>query len=148
MRSLWKRCIFPHVLKNTFINVAPQVYPAANVGLRGWEKRKQTVSNVIIKNFTMPVCYDECPILDETGDYPMCRITRETRGYNFPVRDRRMDKCPLEPMNTQRSKGMNGISDDEFYDLCCQDCRSKIRCEKMLYWPDDCPRRIQQMILE
>lgn len=43
----------------------------------------------------MPSCCGDCWALDESGDYPMCRITGETRGYNFNVLDRRMTNCPL-----------------------------------------------------
>lgn len=50
---------------------------------------------VYIKGMKMPSVCDECWALDESGDYPMCRITGETRGYNFRVYEKRMDKCPL-----------------------------------------------------
>lgn len=56
--------------------------------------------DVIIKGVEMRyACSGEtdCFALDEHGDYPMCRITRETRGYTFPIRERRMDNCPLSP---------------------------------------------------
>lgn len=43
----------------------------------------------------MPECCDECFALDDYGDYPMCKITSETRGYNFNTREKRMDRCPL-----------------------------------------------------
>ena len=43
----------------------------------------------------MPTSCDMCWALDEYGDYPRCRITEEQRGYNFPIREKRMDKCPL-----------------------------------------------------
>lgn len=46
----------------------------------------------------MPNCCDECFILDDNGDYPMCRFTQEIRGYNFRTRERKMDRCPLRPM--------------------------------------------------
>ena len=46
----------------------------------------------------MPEYCDDCPMLDEYGDYPMCRITQETRGYNFNARKKRMDKCPMKPV--------------------------------------------------
>lgn len=51
--------------------------------------------SVLIKGMEMPNVCDECWALDESGDYPMCRITGATRGYNFPVRKERMDRCPL-----------------------------------------------------
>lgn len=46
----------------------------------------------------MPEYCDDCWALDESGDYPMCRITGETRGYNFDARKKRMDKCPMKPV--------------------------------------------------
>jgi len=52
--------------------------------------------NVVIKDVNMPKVCDECWALDETGDYPMCRITGETRGYNFKIDKYKMKKCPLE----------------------------------------------------
>lgn len=58
------------------------------------------MADVIIKGMEMrSACGGEtdCFALDERGDYPMCRITGETRGYTFPVRERRMDNCPLRP---------------------------------------------------
>lgn len=51
--------------------------------------------SVIVKNMEMPKNCDTCWALDDYGDYPRCRITGEQRGYNFPVRERRMDNCPL-----------------------------------------------------
>lgn len=56
--------------------------------------------DVIIKGMEMrSACSGEtdCFALDEYGDYPMCRITGETGGYTFPVRERRMYNCPLRP---------------------------------------------------
>lgn len=51
--------------------------------------------SVLIKGMKMPKRCDDCWALDDYADYPMCRITEEQRGYNFPVRERRMDRCPL-----------------------------------------------------
>lgn len=51
--------------------------------------------SVIIRSTEMPNCCYMCWALDDCGDYPRCRITQEQRGYNFPVRDKRMDTCPL-----------------------------------------------------
>ena len=44
----------------------------------------------------MPKCCDECFVLDENGDYPMCLITHRSRGYNFRTREIRMPDCPLK----------------------------------------------------
>ena len=46
----------------------------------------------------MPKSCDMCWASDDYGDYPRCRITEEQRGYNFPIREKRMDNCPLTPV--------------------------------------------------
>ena len=51
--------------------------------------------SVVILDMEMPKSCDDCLALDDYGDYPRCRITEEQRGYNFRVREMRMDKCPL-----------------------------------------------------
>ena len=43
----------------------------------------------------MPESCDMCPCLDDYGDYPRCRISGEQRGYNFPIREKRMPNCPI-----------------------------------------------------
>lgn len=53
------------------------------------------MSEVLIKGMEMPRTCDMCWALDDYGDYPRCRITGEQRGYNFRVREKRMDRCPL-----------------------------------------------------
>ncbi len=53
---------------------------------------------VYIRGMEMPSCCDNCWELDDYGDYPRCRITEEQRGYNFPIREKRMDNCPLVPV--------------------------------------------------
>ena len=54
---------------------------------------------VYIKDIEMPTSCDNCWALDDDGDYPRCRITGELRGYNFQIKERRMDKCPLVPVS-------------------------------------------------
>lgn len=51
---------------------------------------------IIINKYNAPKNCSDCFALDEYGDYPMCRITGETRGYNFDTDARRMDRCPIE----------------------------------------------------
>ena len=51
--------------------------------------------SVLIKDMEMPKNCDNCWALDDYGDYPRCLITEEQRGYNFPIREKRMDNCPL-----------------------------------------------------
>lgn len=54
--------------------------------------------SILIKGMEMPTSCDKCWALDDYGDYPRCRITEEQRGYNFSIREKRMDKCPLVPV--------------------------------------------------
>ena len=54
--------------------------------------------SILIKGMEMPTSCDMCWALDDYGDYPRCRITEEQRGYNFRIREKRMDKCPLVPI--------------------------------------------------
>lgn len=53
----------------------------------------------------MPTCCDECFALDDNGDYPMCIITQEQRGYTFRTRERKMDRCPLQQMPEKSHTG-------------------------------------------
>ena len=52
--------------------------------------------SVIINNMQMPSCCNECPMLDDNGDYPFCILTKDQRGYNFDTLSKRMDSCSLE----------------------------------------------------
>lgn len=51
--------------------------------------------NKAILIIDMPSCCDECFALDDNGDYPVCLITQEQRGYTFKTREQKMDKCPI-----------------------------------------------------
>ena len=53
----------------------------------------------------MPTCCDECFALDDNGDYPMCIITQEQRGYTFRTREQKMDRCPLQQMPEKSHTG-------------------------------------------
>ena len=61
--------------------------------------------DVLVKGMEMPDCCDQCPALDESGDYPYCNFTGEQRGYTFRVRELRMDKCPLQPVEIGTAHG-------------------------------------------
>jgi len=54
--------------------------------------------SILIKGIEMPTNCGMCWALDDYGDYPRCRITEEQRGYTFPIREKRMDNCPLVPL--------------------------------------------------
>lgn len=54
--------------------------------------------SIFINGMDMPTSCGMCWSLDDYGDYPRCRITEEQRGYNFPIREKRMDKCPISPV--------------------------------------------------
>ena len=53
---------------------------------------------MITIDMKMPRTCDDCPFLDDYGDYPMCKVTQETRGYNFRSNFCRMNKCPLREL--------------------------------------------------
>lgn len=48
----------------------------------------------ITKGLDMPPCCDKCMFLDVDGKLPWCRLTFETTD-DYPIRNRRMDNCPL-----------------------------------------------------
>lgn len=60
--------------------------------------------SILIKDIEMPECCDKCWALNDYGDYPVCLITGETKGYNFRIRERRMDKCPLIEIPTPHGR--------------------------------------------
>lgn len=75
----------------------------------------------------MPRCCDECFALEDNGDYPMCLITHEQRGYTFRTREQKMDKCPLKPLpekidiEAEKNKPHDRDCDWEFesgYNVC------------------------------
>ena len=49
----------------------------------------------VVVRMEMPGCCWDCPCLDDCGDYPRCRISNEQRGYNFPIHEKRMPRCPI-----------------------------------------------------
>ena len=48
-----------------------------------------------IRGMKMPKACSECWALDDSGDYPVCRITGNIIGYTFKYREQRMPSCPL-----------------------------------------------------
>lgn len=52
------------------------------------------MSECVVRMEMPESCY-VCPCLDDYGDYPRCRISEEQRGYNFPIRKKRMPNCPI-----------------------------------------------------
>ena len=62
----------------------------------------------------MPTCCDECFALDNNGDYPMCIITQEQRGYTFRTREQKMDKCPLKPLPNRMILDQDSIKDRDY----------------------------------
>lgn len=59
---------------------------------------------VIVKGMDMPHNCGECWELNERGDYPVCNITQEQRGYDFDIRKNKMDKCPLGEVPTPHGR--------------------------------------------
>ena len=56
------------------------------------EKKKFAV---LLKDYTMPTCCDNCDCFDISGDYPFCLLTHHSTGYNFDYLNKRMDDCPF-----------------------------------------------------
>lgn len=52
------------------------------------------MSECIVRMEMPKSCWD-CPCLDDYGDYPVCEISNEQRGYNFPIHEKRMPNCPI-----------------------------------------------------
>lgn len=85
---------------------------------------------VTIKDMVMPHNCDDCPFLDDNGDYPTCIITRESRGYNFNIRAFRMPNCPLEEIDDSAFKN----NSHTFY---CRSCGRTYFAEGTLRYDDD-----------
>jgi len=91
----------------------------------------------------MPRCCDDCFALDEMGDYPTCRITHTSRGYNFNTREKRMPDCPLiddAPVEPKKVVEMDVHSDfmNVYY---CGYCGNNVtgdnycsNCGKVVQW--------------
>ena len=71
---------------------------------------------LLIKGMEMPMVCDDCWALDEYGDYPRCRITEEQRGYNFRIREQRMEHCPLVEVPTPHGRliDINDVKNTKF----------------------------------
>lgn len=70
--------------------------------------------NKAILVIDMPDCCYECFAFDDNGDYPMCLVTGEYRGYRFRAREEKMDKCPLRLLPEKYD--MNNVVCDRDYD--------------------------------
>ena len=51
---------------------------------------------MIVIDMEMPKSCDECPLFDDRWDYPTCYVNQLSSGYNFPIKDKRMDFCPIK----------------------------------------------------
>lgn len=60
--------------------------------------------SILIKGMEMPMCCDDCPVFDDNGDYPTCILTGLSKGYNFPIFEKRMDNCPLIEVPTPQGR--------------------------------------------
>ena len=52
----------------------------------------------------LPKCCGTCFALDDTGDYPLCLISKEEMGYTFNMNVCRMPHCPLKEEDIVRCK--------------------------------------------
>ena len=83
----------------------------------GWEfpKDPDEDEDKLVWVRELPECCNECFALDDSGDYPTCRITQASRGYNFNVREKRMSDCPLGELITCEECTKMGTIDCNFY---------------------------------
>lgn len=62
---------------------------------------------VVIENMNMPRNCDECPFLDDNGDYLFCIVNSKVQEYNFNTRPNHigmgMGTCPLKEYNTPQA---------------------------------------------
>lgn len=49
----------------------------------------------LIKGMKMPKDCENCPMLDDNGDYPTCILTWTSQGYNWSPIGHRMRNCPI-----------------------------------------------------
>lgn len=59
---------------------------------------------MICIDMKMPACCNECPFLDDNGDYPYCLVLQSSRGYTFSTRTRRFPNCPLIDQDKEDEK--------------------------------------------
>ena len=71
---------------------------------------------MLIIDMPMPWACNACPMLDERGDYPMCCITGETRGYDFDIFHKRMNRCPIKSELLKCGECKYGVSKYEIAD--------------------------------
>ena len=82
---------------------------------------------MITIDMEMPTCCNECFALDDSGDYPSCFITHESRGYNFDIFTKRMDTCPLKDEKTQSQSVIRPQYVTETYNhFQCPLCKSYV----------------------
>jgi len=53
-------------------------------------------------NMQMPESCGTCKFMDDSGDYPLCRVLLQSRGYRFDVFTKRFPNCPLMPVEEQK----------------------------------------------
>ncbi len=63
-------------------------------------------------NIPMPDCCDDCPFIDDIGDYPYCMVLKENRGYTFDTTKRKFPNCPLKLVEEKNDEV------DKLKDIC------------------------------
>ena len=106
------------------------------------------MADVVIRGMEMPSSCDMCWALDDCGDYPRCRITEEQRGYNFQIREKRMDNCPLIfAQETQEQKEQASPQADAEWSELMEDLdAAETLCCQTESLPDIFPTRVIRTI--
>ena len=72
---------------------------------------------IAIKDIKMPRCCDECFALDDSGDYPYCKIKQTSTGYTFNAREKRMSNCPLVALYEKNIKDCSNCKYGKYNDF-------------------------------
>lgn len=59
---------------------------------------------MVLLDITMPKSCSECPLFDDSCDYPTCYVNKISRGYTFNSFVHKMDTCPLKEFQEKNEK--------------------------------------------
>ena len=69
---------------------------------------------MVLLDIEMPKCCNDCPLSDDSGDYPFCWALQQNRGYRFDQKTKRFPNCPLKPIEEKKEDS----EIDKLKDMC------------------------------
>lgn len=69
---------------------------------------------MVLLDIEMPKCCYDCPLSDDSGDYPFCWALQQNRGYKFDTKTKRFPNCPLKPLEEKKEDSET----DKLKDMC------------------------------